>query len=65
MKAFVLCAHELLQEIGIDAAYETFHNDPRWHSGSTYVFAVELIPDGTKARSLLFPQSNPRGAGHL
>ncbi len=60
VKAFVLCAHELLQEIGVDAAYETFHNDPRWHSGATYLFGVELIPDGTAARSLLFPPNPAR-----
>lgn len=60
VKAFVLCAHEVLQEMGVDAAYETFHNHPRWHSGATYLFAVELIPDGTKARSLLFPPNPAR-----
>ena len=59
-KAFLLCAHELVQEVGVDAAYESFHNDPRWHSGPTYIFAVELIPDGTKARSLLFPPNPAR-----
>ena len=60
VEGFVLCAHELLQEIGVDAAYETFHNDPRWRSGATYMFGVELISDGTKARSLLFPPNPAR-----
>ena len=55
VEAFVHCAHELIQEVGVDAAYELFHNDPRWKSGPTYIFGVELIPDGSKARSLLFP----------
>ncbi|MYC68905.1 MAG: hypothetical protein F4X12_21555 [Acidobacteriia bacterium] len=55
VEAFVHCAHELIEEVGVDAAYELFHNDPRWKSGPTYIFGVELIPDGSKARSLLFP----------
>ena len=55
IEAFVHCAHELIHEVGVDAAYELFHNDPRWKSGPTYIFGVELIPDGSKARSLLFP----------
>ena len=60
VEAFVHCAHELIHEVGIDAAYEAFHNDPRWKSGPTYIFGVELIPDGTKARSLLFPPDPAR-----
>ena len=60
VKAFVHCAHELIQEVGLDAAYDAFHNDPRWYSGSTYLFAVELILDGTKARSFLFPPNPDR-----
>ena len=60
------CASELIQDSGVDAAYEAFHNDPRRHSGPTYIFAIELIPDGTQARSLLFPpnparEKTPRG----
>lgn len=55
VEAFVHCAHELIEEVGVDAAYEIFHNDPRWKSGPTYIFGVELIPDGSKARALLFP----------
>lgn len=60
VKAFVHCAHELIQEAGLDAAYDAFHNDPRWHSGTIYLFAIELILDGTKARSLLFPPNPDR-----
>lgn len=60
VEAFVHCAHELIEEVGVDAAYEIFHNDPRWKSGPTYIFGVELIPDGTKARSLLFPPAPVR-----
>ena len=60
VEAFVRCAHEFIQEVGVDAAYEAFHTDPRWKSGPTYVFGVEAIPDGTRARSLLFPPNPAR-----
>ena len=60
VEAFVHCAYELIEEVGVDAAYEIFHNDPYWKSGPTYIFGVELIPDGSKARSLLFPPNPDR-----
>lgn len=60
VKAFVHCAHELIHAVGVDAAYDLFHNDARWKSGPTYIFSVELIPDGSKARSLLFPPDPAR-----
>ena len=53
IKAFVICAKELIEEVGEDSAYDAFHNDPRWTSGPIYLFITELIPDGTKARSLV------------
>jgi len=53
VKAFVTCAREHLERVGEDSAYDAFHNDPRWHSGSIYVFVTELVADGTKARSLV------------
>ncbi len=59
-EAFLRCAHEFIQDVGVDAAYEAFHNDPRWHSGSTYVFALEAIPDSTRSRSLMFPPNPAR-----
>ena len=55
IKAFVICAQEYLEQVGADSAYDAFHNDPRWRSGPIYVFATELVPDGTQARSLLHP----------
>ena len=58
IKSFVICAREHLEQVGVDSAYDAFHNDPRWHSGPIYLFATELVPDGTKARSLLHP-GNP------
>ena len=53
VKAFVICAREHLEQVGEDSAYDAFHNDPRWNSGPIYVFITELVPDGTKARSLV------------
>ena len=52
-RAFVTCAKEYLEEMGEDAAYDAFHNDPRWHSNSTYLFVLEEIPDYSRARVLL------------
>ena len=49
-RAFATCAKEYLEEVGADAAYDAFHNDPRWHSSSTYVFIFEEIPDFSRAR---------------
>ena len=62
VEAFVRCALELIQELGVNAAYEAFHNDPRWKSGPTYVFAVESIPRGSQAKLLLFPPDPAREA---
>lgn len=59
-EAFLRCAHELIGEVGVKAAYQAFHNDPRWHSGATYVFATEAIPDSRRARTLLFPPNPAR-----
>lgn len=53
VKTFVTCAKDYLDQVGEDSAYDAFHNDPRWHSGPIYLFVTELIPDGTKARSLV------------
>ena len=64
IKAFVLCANEFLGEVGFDAAYDAFHNDSRWRSGPIYVFVTELIPDGTKARSLLHAGKPSRETTH-
>lgn len=64
IKAFVLCANELLDEVGVDAAYHAFHNDSRWRSGPIYLFATEMIPDGMKARSLLHTAKPSRETTH-
>ena len=53
IQAFVACAQEFLEQVGEDEAYDAFHNDPRWKSGPIYIFITELIPDGTRARSLM------------
>ena len=60
VEAFLRCAHELIGEVGVEAAYEAFHNDPRWYDGATYVFATEAIPDSSRARTLLFPPNPAR-----
>ena len=60
IKAFVRCAHELVEQIGEEEAYRAFHNDERWLSDEIYVFVVELVPDSYKATPFVHPVPSER-----
>ena len=42
VEAFVQCAYELVNEVGFERARQAFHQDPRWNSGTIYVFVTGL-----------------------
>ena len=50
IRAFVQCAYEYFNEVGMGEARRAFREDERWRSGPTYVFVFTL--DG---RRLIFP----------
>ena len=50
VRAFVQCAYEHFQEMGLEEARRAFHEDEAWRSGSIYVFLFTLEP-----RRLIFP----------
>ena len=41
VQAFVQCAYEFVQEMGLEEARRAFHEDERWKSGQIYVFVAE------------------------
>ena len=41
VQAFVQCAYEFVQEVGVEEARRAFHEDERWKSGQIYVFVAE------------------------
>ena len=50
VRAFVQCAYEYFQEMGLEEARRAFHEDEAWRSGSIYAFLFTLEP-----RRLIFP----------
>ena len=55
VQAFVQCAYEYVQQMGFDEAKRAFRQDPRWNSGSIYVFVVEVSPTAGASRSIVLP----------
>ena len=55
VQAFVRCAYEFVQEVGFEQARHAFHDDPRWRSGSIYVFVDEVTKMRLDARAFIFP----------
>lgn len=50
VRAFVQCAYEHLQEMGLEEARRAFNEDEAWRNGPIYVFLFTLEP-----RRLIFP----------
>lgn len=50
VRAFVQCAYEHFQQMGLEEARRAFREDAAWRSGSIYVFMFTLEP-----RRLIFP----------
>ncbi len=55
IQAFVQCAYEYVQEMGIEAARAAFHEEGRWRSGAYYVFVDEVTPVRDAAKALVYP----------
>lgn len=55
VQAFVQCAHEFVQEVGVAEAQRALEKDERWRSGPTYAFVRERIPSGSEALLIVFP----------
>ena len=60
VEAFVKCAYEFVQEVGIEAAHRAFHEDERWRKGANYIFVSEDTPVSEQTRSLVFPPDPSR-----
>ena len=63
VRSFVQCAHEHVDEVGFEAARTAFHEDPRWKSGSMYVFVAEVTALSEQARVFVFPPDPSRESG--
>ena len=60
VQAFVQCAYEYVQEMGIEEARRAFNEDEQWKSGSTYIFVDEVTPMTNMARAFVFPPDPSR-----
>ncbi len=60
VQAFVQCAHEYVQSVGIQEARRAFHQDAHWKSGQVYVFVNETGSTGGRPISLVFPPDPAR-----
>ena len=60
VQAFVQCAYEFVQEVGIEEARRAFNEDEQWKSGPTYIFVDEVTPMTDMARALVFPPDPSR-----
>ena len=60
IRVFVQCAHELVQEVGAEAARRAFHQEERWRSGPIYVVVVEVAPFSGVPRLFVFPPAPSR-----
>jgi len=60
VQAFVQCAYEYAQEMGLEEARRAFNEDERWKSGPIYVFVSEVTAMTNQTRSLVFPPDPSR-----
>ena len=60
VQAFVQCAYEYAQEMGLEEARRAFNEDERWKSGPIYVFVSEATPMSDQARLFIFPPTPER-----
>ena len=60
VQAFVQCAYEFVQEMGLEEARRAFNEDERWKSGPIYVFISEATPLSDQARLFIFPPAPER-----
>ena len=60
VQAFVQCAYEFVQEMGLKEARRAFNEDERWKSGPIYVFISEATPMSDQARLFIFPPQPER-----
>ena len=60
VQAFVQCAYEFVQEVGIEEARRAFHEESQWRSGAVYVVVTEIAPTPGTARALVFPPNPAR-----
>ena len=55
VQAFVQCAYEFAEQMGLEEARRAFNKDERWKSGPIYVFISEATPMSDQARLFIFP----------
>ena len=60
VQAFVRCAYEYVQNMGVAEAKRAFHEDAHWKSGPIYVFVDEVTSVAGAARALVFPPDATR-----
>ena len=60
IQAFVQCAYEYVQEMGLEEARRAFHEEARWRSGQIYVFVAEATPMSDMSRVFVFPPDPSR-----
>lgn len=60
VQAFVQCAYEYVQSMGVAEAKRAFHEDAHWKSGPIYVFVDEVTSVAGAARALVFPPDPTR-----
>ena len=63
IQSFVQCAYEHVSEVGFEAAHTAFKEEPRWKSGSMYVFVAEVTTQSDQARVFVFPPDPAREIG--
>ena len=59
IEAFVQCAYEYVQEMGLEESARSFHEDERWNSGQFYVFVTNSASDGKYARTPIVFGADP------
>ncbi len=59
VEAFVQCAYEYAQEMGVEEARRAFHEDERWKNGQFYIF-VDSMDDPEQFISFVFPPDPSR-----
>ena len=65
VQAFVQCAYEFVQEMGLEEARRAFNEDERWKSGPIYVFISEATPMSDQARLFVWPPDRQREGSSL
>ena len=65
IQAFVQCAYEFVQDVGVAEARRAFNEDERWKSGPIYIFVSEATPVSDQAQLFVFPPARSREGSSL